>query len=120
MTVNAPTEVGLADEVRDGLHVGFHVRGTVLTFAGEVQFFLISQLYASVLCPLVVVFGLGHTGSQEFSSVVPPQILGQVLRSAVHQDADQLVYNASTAIEDEHVHLVPSSICSGSKPSGKE
>lgn len=50
MIFNAPTEVGLADEVRDGLHVGFHVRGTVLTFAGEVQFFLISQLYAS--CPL--------------------------------------------------------------------
>lgn len=52
--------------------------------------------------------------------MVPPQILGQVLRSAVHQDADQLVYNASTAIEDEHVHLVPRSICWGSKPSGKE
>lgn len=62
----------------------------------------------------------GHTGSQEFSSVVPPQILGQVLRSAVHQDADQLVYQDSAAIEDEHVHLVPSSICSGSKPWGKE
>lgn len=65
-----------------------------------------------------------NTGSQELSLATPPQIWGQVLRSAVHQDADQsvskLIFLMFIYEEKKNVHLVPRSICPGSKPLGKE
>lgn len=75
MTGDAVAKVGLTDEEGNGQLIGLDVGGSVITFAGEGERSL-CWLVSVILSSLWVL----HTGSQLFSSVLPLQILGQVLR----------------------------------------
>lgn len=77
MTSDAVAKVGLTDEEGNGQLVGLDVDGSVVAFAGEGEGFLCRLV--SVIFILSSLWML-HTGSQLFSSVLPLQILGQVLR----------------------------------------
>jgi len=75
MSGDAVAKVGLTDEEGNGQLVGLDVGGSIVTFAGELEGFLVRL--ASIIANALEMI---HTGSQLFSSVLPLQILGQVLR----------------------------------------
>lgn len=82
---NALGIIGLTNEEGNGLRIKRHVGGgTVGADAGEVQGSLSRHGERFVLFNW---FGYALTESQELLVATPPQISGQELRSAVHQEA---------------------------------
>lgn len=75
MSGDAVAKVFLTDEEGNGQLVVLEVGDAVVAFAGEGEVFL--GWLASVIANALEML---HTGSQLFSSVLPLQILGQVLR----------------------------------------